>query len=74
MTFKLSLYLYRLKTHINSNPPVDILSEEEYQNLRAEYKESQAQGEGSNPTEEEEERPPGEEEPADSTNGKDSVV
>lgn len=53
---------------------MDILTEEEYQELRAEYKASQAQGEGSNPTEEEEERPPGEEEPADSADGKDSVV
>ncbi|XP_048086917.1 pre-mRNA-processing factor 39 isoform X1 [Alosa alosa] len=63
----------KLKTHISSNPPQEILSAEEYENLRAEYKQSQAQGEGSNPTEEEEERPPGEEEPADNGNGKDSV-
>ncbi|XP_012696307.2 pre-mRNA-processing factor 39 [Clupea harengus] len=74
---KVPTQLYRghydkMKTHINSNPPLDILSEEEYQTLRAEYKQSQAQGEGSNPTEEEEERPPGEEEPADNDDGKDS--
>ncbi|XP_063046373.1 pre-mRNA-processing factor 39 isoform X2 [Engraulis encrasicolus] len=73
---KMPTQLYRghfdkLKTHINSNPPLDILSEEEYQSLRAEYKQSQAQGEGSNPTEEEEERPPGEE-PTDNDDGKDS--
>ncbi|KAL2077474.1 hypothetical protein ACEWY4_026978 [Coilia grayii] len=74
---KMPTQLYRghfdkLKTHITSNPPLDILSAEEYQNLRAEYKQSQAQGEGSNPTEEEEERPPGEENPADTDDGKDS--
>ncbi|XP_055033948.2 pre-mRNA-processing factor 39 isoform X2 [Misgurnus anguillicaudatus] len=62
----------KLKTHLTSNPPRDTLSPEEYDMVKAEYKQSQIQAkkEKTDIAADEEERPPGEEEPAD--NGKDS--
>ncbi|KAF4104925.1 pre-mRNA-processing factor 39 isoform X1 [Onychostoma macrolepis] len=62
----------KLKTHLTSHPPQDVLSLEEYSKVRNEYKQSQIQAKKERPdiSAEEEERPPGEEEPAD--NGKDS--
>ncbi|XP_056113274.1 pre-mRNA-processing factor 39, partial [Rhinichthys klamathensis goyatoka] len=57
----------KLKTHLTSHLPQDILSPEEYSKVRTEYKQSQIQAkkERSDITADEEERPPGEEEPAD---------
>lgn len=65
--------LIRLKTHLTSHPPLDFLSPEEYSMVRAEYKQTQIQAKKvrSDIAANEEERPPGEEEPAD--DGKDSV-
>ncbi|XP_048032967.1 pre-mRNA-processing factor 39 isoform X3 [Megalobrama amblycephala] len=62
----------KLKTHLTSHPPQDVLSPEEYSKVRTEYKQSQIQAkkERSDITADEEERPPGEEESAD--NGEDS--
>ncbi len=70
----ISVSFLRLKTHLTSHPPQDVLSPEEYSKVRNEYKQSQIQAkkERSYISAEEEERPPGEEEPAD--NGKDSVT
>ncbi|XP_017545618.1 pre-mRNA-processing factor 39 isoform X2 [Pygocentrus nattereri] len=68
-----STHYEKLKSHLTSHALQDVLSPEDYIKLRAEYKQIQIQAkkEGSNPTaDEEEERPPGEDEPADS--GKDS--
>lgn len=63
----------RFKAHLNAHVPKDVLTPEEYEELRTECrqskKEKSEQAEG-----EEEERPPGEEEPEDSAiDGKDSV-
>uniref|UniRef100_A0A8C1U7X7 Pre-mRNA-processing factor 39 n=1 Tax=Cyprinus carpio TaxID=7962 RepID=A0A8C1U7X7_CYPCA len=57
----------KLKAHLTSHPPQDVLSPEEYSKVRNEYKQSQIQAkkERSDISAEEEERPPGEEEPAD---------
>ncbi|XP_057205331.1 pre-mRNA-processing factor 39 isoform X1 [Triplophysa rosa] len=62
----------KLKTHLTSHPPLDFLSPEEYSMVKAEYKQSQieAKKERSDIAANEEERPPGEEEPKD--DGKDS--
>lgn len=61
---------------MTSNPLQDVLSAEEYEKVQAEYQESQIQAkkEGSEATAagEEEERPPGEDNPAD--DGKESVL
>lgn len=67
------LSLVRLKTHLTSHPPLDVLSPEEYGMVRAEYKQSQIQAkkEKTDIPANEDERPPGEAEPADG--GKDSV-
>ncbi|XP_039504709.1 pre-mRNA-processing factor 39 isoform X2 [Pimephales promelas] len=58
----------KLKTHLTSHLPQDILSPEEYSKVRTEYKQSQIQAkkERSDISADEEERPPGAEEPADS--------
>lgn len=63
----ISVSSLRLKTHLTSHPPQDILSPEEYSKVRSEYKQSQIQAkkERSDITADEEERPPGEDEPAD---------
>uniref|UniRef100_A0A8C2PYL2 Pre-mRNA-processing factor 39 n=1 Tax=Cyprinus carpio TaxID=7962 RepID=A0A8C2PYL2_CYPCA len=57
----------KLKAHLTSHPPQDVLSPEEYSKVRNECKQSQIQAkkERSDISAEEEERPPGEEEPAD---------
>lgn len=70
----ISVSSVRLKAHLTSHPPQDVLSPEEYSKVRNEFKQSQIQAkkERSDISAEEEERPPGEEEPAD--NGKDSVT
>lgn len=70
----ISVSSLRLKTHLTSHPPQDVLSPEEYSKVRTEYKQSQIQAkkERSDITADEEERPPGEEESAD--DGKDSVT
>lgn len=71
----ISVSSVRLKAHLTSHPPRDVLSPEEYSKVRNEYKQSQIQAKKERSdisAEEEEERPPGEEEPAD--NGKDSVT
>ncbi|XP_051513882.1 pre-mRNA-processing factor 39-like isoform X2 [Myxocyprinus asiaticus] len=67
-----NMHYEKLKTHLTSHPPHDVLSPEEYRKVRAEYKQSQIQAkkERTDIAADEEERPPGEEEPAD--NGKDS--
>ncbi|XP_072519578.1 pre-mRNA-processing factor 39 [Salminus brasiliensis] len=68
-----STHYEKLKSHLTSYPLQDVLSPEEYTKLQAEYKQIQIQAkkEGSDTTaDEEKERPPGEEEPADS--GRDS--
>ncbi|XP_030621363.1 pre-mRNA-processing factor 39 [Chanos chanos] len=62
----------KLKTHLTSHPPQDVLTPEEYGKLRAEYRQSLKKKEGSDAAAEEEERPPGEEEPLDGGNSKDS--
>ncbi|XP_077103888.1 pre-mRNA-processing factor 39 isoform X2 [Siphateles boraxobius] len=57
----------KLKTHLTSHLPQDILSPKEYSKVRTEYKQSQIQAKKERPdiTADEEERPPGEEEPTD---------
>ncbi|KAF5896030.1 pre-mRNA-processing factor 39-like isoform X2 [Clarias magur] len=66
----------KLKAHLTSSPLQDVLSPEEYEKVQAEYRENQIQAkkEGADATageeKEEEERPPGEDEPAN--DGKDS--
>ncbi|KAI4904162.1 hypothetical protein NFI96_013819 [Prochilodus magdalenae] len=67
-----STHYEKLKSHLTSHALQDVLSPEEYTKLSSEYKQIQIQAkqEGPNSTaDEEEERPPGEDEPADS--GKD---
>ncbi|XP_060784067.1 pre-mRNA-processing factor 39 isoform X2 [Neoarius graeffei] len=68
-----STHYEKLKTHLTSNPLQDVLSPEEYEKVKAEYRQNQIQAkkEGSDATaDEEEERPPGEDNPAN--DGKDS--
>lgn len=63
----------RLKTHLNSRPPQDTVSPEEFSKVRTEYKQSQIQSNKERSSEispDEEERPPGDEEHVD--DGKDS--
>uniref|UniRef100_A0AAY4CR28 Uncharacterized protein n=1 Tax=Denticeps clupeoides TaxID=299321 RepID=A0AAY4CR28_9TELE len=58
----------KLKTHITSHPPQSVLSPEEYKKIRATYRESVAQGEGTNRVSDGEERPPGEDETSETAN------
>lgn len=62
----------RLKAHLNSHEPKEVLSMEEYEELRAECRQSQKAERAEQAQEDEEERPPGEEEPA-TPEGHDSV-
>ncbi|XP_028816066.1 pre-mRNA-processing factor 39 isoform X3 [Denticeps clupeoides] len=62
----------KLKTHITSHPPQSVLSPEEYKKIRATYRESVAQGEGTNRVSDGEERPPGEDETSETANGTDT--
>ncbi|XP_029917673.1 pre-mRNA-processing factor 39 [Myripristis murdjan] len=54
----------KFKTHLNSHTPKELLSPEEYEELRALCRQSQKAERAEQAQEEEEERPPGEEEPA----------
>ncbi|XP_024139838.1 pre-mRNA-processing factor 39 [Oryzias melastigma] len=54
----------KLKEHINSHPPKEVLSPEEYEELRTACRQSQKAARAEQAQQEEEERPPGEEEPA----------
>lgn len=54
----------RFKEHLNSHEPKDVLSPEEYEELRALCRQSQKAERAEQAQEEEAERPPGEEEPA----------
>ena len=54
----------RFKEQLNSQEPKEILSQEEYEELRASCRQSQKAERAEQAQEEEEERPPGEEEPA----------
>uniref|UniRef100_A0A8C7Z2A4 Si:ch211-114c17.1 n=1 Tax=Oryzias sinensis TaxID=183150 RepID=A0A8C7Z2A4_9TELE len=54
----------KFKEHINSHPPKDVLSPEEYEELRALCRQSQKAERAQQAQQEDEERPPGEEEPA----------
>ncbi|MCJ8734250.1 hypothetical protein PDJAM_G00233300 [Pangasius djambal] len=61
-----STHYEKLKTHLTSSPLQDVLSPEEYEKVQAEYRQNQIQAkkEGSDATAgEEEERPPGEDDP-----------
>ncbi|XP_076877486.1 pre-mRNA-processing factor 39 [Brachyhypopomus gauderio] len=72
-----STHYEKLKTHLTTHPLQDVLSPEEYNKLREDYRQSQIQAkkEGSDPTaDEDEERPPGEEDPADSGKDTDDAV
>lgn len=62
----------RFKEHLNNNPPKEVLSSEEYEELRSLCRQSQKAERAEQAQEEEEERPPGEEEPA-TPEGTDSV-
>lgn len=68
----LLLSTLRLKEHINSHPPKDVLSPEEYEELRALCRQSQKAERAQQAQQEDEERPPGEEGPA-TPEGVDSV-
>ncbi|KAM9376534.1 pre-mRNA-processing factor 39 [Pholidichthys leucotaenia] len=59
-----STHYDKFKEHLNSHPPKDILSSEEYEELRASCRQSQKAERAEQAQEVEEERPPGEEEPA----------
>ncbi|XP_015240131.1 PREDICTED: pre-mRNA-processing factor 39-like [Cyprinodon variegatus] len=52
------------KEHLNSHPPKDVLSSDEYEELRTLCRQSQKAERAEQSQEEEEERPPGEEEPS----------
>ncbi|CAL8357184.1 unnamed protein product [Merluccius merluccius] len=54
----------KFKAHLNSHEPKEVLSAEEYEELRAECRQSQKAERAEQAQEDEEERPPGEEEPA----------
>ena len=54
----------RLKAHLSSHEPQEVLSAEEYEELRAACRQSQKAERAEQAQEVEEERPPGEEEPA----------
>lgn len=54
----------RFKEHLNSNEPKDVLSTEEYEELRASCRQSQKAERAEQSQEETQERPPGEEKPA----------
>ncbi|KAK5864714.1 hypothetical protein PBY51_015933 [Eleginops maclovinus] len=54
----------KFKEHLNGHEPKDLLSPEEYEELRAFCRQSQKAERAEQAQEEEEERPPGEEEPA----------
>ncbi|XP_029020833.1 pre-mRNA-processing factor 39 isoform X2 [Betta splendens] len=54
----------KFKEHLNSHEPKEVLSQEEYEELRALCRESQKAERAEQAQEEKEERPPGEEEPA----------
>ncbi|KAG8003984.1 Pre-mRNA-processing factor 39 [Nibea albiflora] len=54
----------KFKEHLNSHEPKDVLSPEEYEELRTLCRQSQKAERAEQAQEEEEERPPGEEEPA----------
>ncbi|XP_041845315.1 pre-mRNA-processing factor 39 [Melanotaenia boesemani] len=54
----------KFKEHLNNHPPKEVLSSEEYEELRAYCRQSQKAERAEQAQEEEEERPPGEEEPA----------
>lgn len=62
----------RFKEHLNKNPPKEVLSPEEYEELRLLCQQSQKAERAEQAQEVEEERPPGEEEPA-TPEGTDSV-
>lgn len=53
----------RFKEHLNSNEPKDVLSPEEYEELRASCRQSQKAECAEQSQEEKEETPPGEEKP-----------
>ncbi|KAM4732275.1 pre-mRNA-processing factor 39 isoform 2-T2 [Anableps anableps] len=59
-----STHYDKFKEHLNNNPPKDVLSSEEYEELRAICRQSQKAERAEQAQEAEEERPPGEEEPA----------
>lgn len=54
----------RFKEHLNSHEPKEVLSPEEYEELRALCRQSQKAERAEQAQEEKQERPPGEEEPA----------
>lgn len=54
----------RFKEHLNSHEPKEVLSPEEYEELRTLCRQSQKAERAEQAQEEEKERPPGEEEPA----------
>ncbi|XP_013861592.1 pre-mRNA-processing factor 39 [Austrofundulus limnaeus] len=54
----------KFKEHLNNNPPKEVLSSEEYEELRLSCRQSQKAERAEQAQEVEEERPPGEEEPA----------
>ncbi|XP_017263738.1 pre-mRNA-processing factor 39 isoform X2 [Kryptolebias marmoratus] len=54
----------KFKEHLNNNPPKEVLSSEEYEELRTFCRQSQKAERAEQAQEVEEERPPGEEEPA----------
>lgn len=58
------MQLIRFKEHLNSHEPKEVLSTEEYEELRALCRQSQKAERAEQAQEEEAERPPGEEEPA----------
>ncbi|XP_070692627.1 pre-mRNA-processing factor 39 [Pempheris klunzingeri] len=61
----------KFKEHLNSHEPKEVLSPEEYEELRTSCRQSQKAERAEQAQEEEEERPPGEEEPA-TPEGKDT--
>lgn len=72
MTCPLLCLCVRFKEHLNNNPPKDVLSSEEYEELKTLCRLSQKAERAEQTQEVEEERPPGEEQPL-TPEGPDSV-
>lgn len=72
MTCPLLCLFVRFKEHLNNNPPKDVLSSEEYEELKTLCRQSQKAERAEQAQEVDEERPPGEEQPA-TPEGADSV-